>query len=177
VLIPVQSGTAYARYFAMSLTTRMRISRNTLRRGVESRLVPVFLATVIEGDVDALESFSALSFGLPGIGLAVSAGQFDIVGEGSQQGTRVEAIGGHHVGLGAQQQCRGDQIQEGQQTEHQSKHTIGRTRRLDHLRYVDCAEPLQQLPDDRCRQCTGSHLTVSEVPGRSDPECDQTYAR
>src|SRR6185312_15387925 len=92
VLIPVQSGTAYARYFAMSLTTRMRISRNTLRRGVESRLVPVFLATVIEGDVDALESFSALSFGLPGIGLAVSAGQFDIVGEGSQQGTRVEAI-------------------------------------------------------------------------------------
>ena len=103
----------------------MRISLDTLRRDVQSRLVSFFRATVIEGDVDALESFSALSFGLPGIGLAVSTGQFDIVGEGSQQGTRVEAIGRHHVGFGAQQQCRGDQIQEGQQAEHQSKHAVG----------------------------------------------------
>ncbi len=71
----------------------MRISLDTLRRDVQSRLVSFFRATVIEGDVDALKTFGALSFGLPDVGLAVTAGQFDVVGERCQQGTRVEVIG------------------------------------------------------------------------------------
>jgi hypothetical protein len=58
------------------------------RFGVESRL-GIFRLTVIEGDIDTLETFGALSFCLPGIGLAVTTGQIDIVGEGSQQGTWV----------------------------------------------------------------------------------------
>ena len=40
-----------------------------------------FRLTVIEGDIDTLETFGALSFCLPGIGLAVTTGQIDIVGE------------------------------------------------------------------------------------------------
>ena len=60
--------------------------------------------TVIEGDIDTLKTFGALSFCLSDIGLAVTAGQFDVVGKRSQEGTRVEAIGRHHVDFGAQQQ-------------------------------------------------------------------------
>jgi hypothetical protein len=69
---------------------------------------------VIKGDIDTLKPLGALSFCLSGIGLAVTTGQFDIVGERSQQGTRIEAIGRHNVRFGAQQQRRRDQVQEGQ---------------------------------------------------------------
>jgi hypothetical protein len=77
-----------------------RFSRAFQWSRVESRL-RIFRLTVIKGDIDALESFGPLSLCLPGIGLAVTSGQIDVVSKGSQQGTRVEAIGRHHVGFGA----------------------------------------------------------------------------
>lgn len=65
---------------------------------------------VIKGDIDTLKPLGALSFCLSGIGLAVTTGQFDIVGEWSQLGTRIEAIGRHNVrfgGPGRRAWCRG----------------------------------------------------------------------
>src|SRR6187431_1927188 len=71
--------------------------------GLASRLSVVWLFP-IECDIDVLKPFGALCFRLSGVGLAVTASQLDVVGERCQQSARIEAIGGHHVDLCAQQQ-------------------------------------------------------------------------
>src|SRR3954465_2886644 len=63
---------------------------------------PRILRAVVEVDVDALEPLGLLGTGRLGVGPVVRVGQVDRVGEGSEQGARMQVVHPNDVDLHAE---------------------------------------------------------------------------
>src|SRR4051794_35742466 len=113
------------------------------------------LVGAVEVDVDLLETFRPLGLRRPGVGTLVAAGEIDVVGEGGEQGARVEPVDAHDVDLDAEEHGDGGEIEEGQQPEDGGEDAVGGAGALDDVADVDAAEGLQQLPGDGSGECSG----------------------
>ncbi|BBZ63059.1 hypothetical protein MMON_43600 [Mycolicibacterium monacense] len=102
-----------------------------------------------------LKTLDPLGLRLARVGAPIGGGQRHRVGERGEQGARVQVVDPHHVELGAQHQADRDEVKERQEPEDQCEHGVGGTGRTDRARDVACAEPLQELPDQRPGERTG----------------------
>ena len=101
-----------------------------------------------EGDLDVLKTLGPLGIRLPRVGLLVGAGELHGVGEGGEEGARVEMHGFHDVDLDAEDDTDCCQVEPGDQTQDDREDTVGGAGVLDDVADVGRPQLLQELPEN-----------------------------